>query len=159
LKCRRIPNVSGLLARASLPLFYPPVGLDVSSDWPRKVSRRVLVGNIGYSSDVFCHASAIFSTRPERLAAGQSIRGGRVHRCRIARRRRGRHGRQRLFVRGGQRPHISDQEVASSESMGRAADQTVKKAKVAIARKIAVIPHCIRVDGTSFEWAANGCLI
>ena len=28
----------------------------------------------------------------------------------------------------------------------------MKKAKVAIARKIAVIPHCIWVDGTSFEW-------
>jgi transposase len=28
----------------------------------------------------------------------------------------------------------------------------VKKAKVAIARKIAVILHCIWVDGTSFEW-------
>jgi transposase len=29
----------------------------------------------------------------------------------------------------------------------------MKKAKVAIARKIAVILHCIWVDGTSFEWA------
>jgi transposase len=28
----------------------------------------------------------------------------------------------------------------------------MKKAKVAIARKIAVILHCIWVDGTSFEW-------
>ena len=28
----------------------------------------------------------------------------------------------------------------------------VKKAKVAVARKIAVILHCIWVDGTSFEW-------
>lgn len=28
----------------------------------------------------------------------------------------------------------------------------IKKAKVAIARKIAVILHCIWVDGTSFEW-------
>ena len=28
----------------------------------------------------------------------------------------------------------------------------VKKAKVAIARKIAVILHCIWVDGTSFDW-------
>jgi hypothetical protein len=28
----------------------------------------------------------------------------------------------------------------------------MKKAKVAIARKIAVILHCISVDGTSFEW-------
>jgi hypothetical protein len=30
----------------------------------------------------------------------------------------------------------------------------MKKAKVAIARKIAVILHCIWVDGTSFEWSA-----
>ena len=30
----------------------------------------------------------------------------------------------------------------------------MKKAKVAIARKIAVILHCIWVDGTSFEWGA-----
>jgi transposase len=28
----------------------------------------------------------------------------------------------------------------------------MKKAKVAIARKIAVILHCIWVDGTTFEW-------
>jgi transposase len=28
----------------------------------------------------------------------------------------------------------------------------MKKAKVAIARKIAVVLHCIWVDGTSFEW-------
>ena len=30
----------------------------------------------------------------------------------------------------------------------------MKKAKVAIARKIAVILHCIWVDRTSFEWGA-----
>lgn len=29
----------------------------------------------------------------------------------------------------------------------------MKKAKVAIARKIAVILHCIWVDGTAFEWS------
>lgn len=28
----------------------------------------------------------------------------------------------------------------------------LKKAKIAIARKIAVIHHCVWVDGTSFEW-------
>jgi transposase len=28
----------------------------------------------------------------------------------------------------------------------------MKKAKVALARKIAVVLHCIWVDGTSFEW-------
>jgi transposase len=28
----------------------------------------------------------------------------------------------------------------------------MKKAKVAIARKIAVVLHCIWVDGTVFEW-------
>jgi hypothetical protein len=28
----------------------------------------------------------------------------------------------------------------------------MKKAKVAIARKIAVILHCIWVDGTTFDW-------
>ena len=30
-----------------------------------------------------------------------------------------------------------------------------KKAKVAVARKIAVILHCIWTDGTSFEWGAE----
>ena len=30
-----------------------------------------------------------------------------------------------------------------------------KKAKVAVARKIAVILHCIWTDGTSFEWGAR----
>jgi transposase len=28
----------------------------------------------------------------------------------------------------------------------------MKKAQVAVARKLAVILHCIWVDGTSFEW-------
>jgi transposase len=28
----------------------------------------------------------------------------------------------------------------------------MKKAKVAIARKIATVLHCIWVDGTSFDW-------
>lgn len=28
----------------------------------------------------------------------------------------------------------------------------MRKAKVAVARKIAVILHCIWVDGTSFDW-------
>jgi transposase len=32
----------------------------------------------------------------------------------------------------------------------------LKKAKVAVARKIAVILHCIWVDGTSFEWGQPG---
>jgi transposase len=31
----------------------------------------------------------------------------------------------------------------------------MKKAKVAIARKIAVVLHCIWVDGTSFDWGAK----
>ncbi len=30
-----------------------------------------------------------------------------------------------------------------------------KKAKVAVARKIAVILHCIWTDGTSFEWGTE----
>jgi len=30
----------------------------------------------------------------------------------------------------------------------------LKKAKVAVARKIAVILHCIWSDGTEFEWGA-----
>ncbi|WP_312861918.1 transposase [Rhizobium sp. BK650] len=31
----------------------------------------------------------------------------------------------------------------------------MKKAKVAVARKLAVILHCIWVDGTTFEWSAQ----
>jgi hypothetical protein len=31
-----------------------------------------------------------------------------------------------------------------------------KKAKVAVARKIAVILHCIWTDGTEFEWGVKG---
>lgn len=34
-----------------------------------------------------------------------------------------------------------------------------KKAKVAVARKIAVRLHCIWVDGTSFEWGHEKMLI
>jgi hypothetical protein len=30
-----------------------------------------------------------------------------------------------------------------------------KKAKVAVARKIAVLLHCLWVDGTSFEWGTE----
>jgi hypothetical protein len=30
--------------------------------------------------------------------------------------------------------------------------ERIGKAKVAIARKIAVILHCVWVDGTSFDW-------
>jgi transposase len=30
-----------------------------------------------------------------------------------------------------------------------------KKAKVAVARKIAIILHCIWTDGTSFEWGVE----
>jgi transposase len=30
-----------------------------------------------------------------------------------------------------------------------------KKAKVAVARKIAIILHCIWIDGTEFEWGAK----
>ncbi|MET4632033.1 hypothetical protein ABIB83_009098 [Bradyrhizobium sp. I1.8.5] len=29
----------------------------------------------------------------------------------------------------------------------------MRKAKVAIARKIAIVLHCIWVDGTSFDWS------
>ncbi|WP_245235490.1 hypothetical protein [Mesorhizobium erdmanii] len=31
----------------------------------------------------------------------------------------------------------------------------MKKAKVAVARKIAVLLHCLWVDGTSFEWGGE----
>lgn len=31
----------------------------------------------------------------------------------------------------------------------------MKKAKVAVARKIAVLLHCLWVDGTSFEWGSE----
>ena len=31
----------------------------------------------------------------------------------------------------------------------------MKKAQVAVARKLAVILHCIWVDGTTFEWSAG----
>ena len=31
----------------------------------------------------------------------------------------------------------------------------MKKAKVAVARKIAFVLHCMWVDGTSFEWGAE----
>ena len=31
----------------------------------------------------------------------------------------------------------------------------MKKAKVAVARKMAVLLHCIWVDGTSFEWGSE----
>jgi hypothetical protein len=41
--------------------------------------------------------------------------------------------------------------------MGHASRQAdrIKKVKVAVARKMAVLLHCIWVDGTSFEWGSE----
>jgi transposase len=43
------------------------------------------------------------------------------------------------------------------QSLGNEACKTDRneKGKVAIARKIAVVLHCIWVDGTSFDWGAK----
>jgi hypothetical protein len=47
--------------------------------------------------------------------------------------------------------------LVGSQGLGHPADEArwPKKAKVAVARKIAVILHCIWTDGTSFEWGAQ----
>ncbi|UEM12329.1 IS110 family transposase [Bradyrhizobium barranii subsp. barranii] len=49
---------------------------------------------------------------------------------------------------------ISNQKVVFPQGLGHEARQADRheEAKVAIARKIAVILHCIWVDGTSFDW-------
>jgi len=39
-----------------------------------------------------------------------------------------------------------------SFGVSKPALSSMKKAKVAIARKIAIVLHCIWVDGTTFEW-------
>ena len=59
-----------------------------------------------------------------------------------------------LFIRGRDRLALSYEKMVIPQGMGNETRQGVgmKKAKVAIARKIAVILHCIWVDGTLFEW-------
>jgi hypothetical protein len=56
-------------------------------------------------------------------------------------------------VRGGQRAAASNPALVGPEGLGHPAHEAgrAKKAKVAVARKIAVILHCIWTDGTSFE--------
>jgi hypothetical protein len=62
-----------------------------------------------------------------------------------------------LLVRGRKRAATPDTALVDAQSVGHPADEALgaKKAKVAVARKIAVILHCIWTDGTSFEWAAR----
>ena len=57
-------------------------------------------------------------------------------------------------LRGGDRSALSNKEMVLPQSLGMKLAKRIgmKKAKVAIARKIAVILHCIWVDGTSFDW-------
>src|SRR3954466_10762819 len=66
----------------------------------------------------------------------------------------GRQASPNLPVRGSDRPSLSDQKMVFPQGWGIKLAKRVgmKKAKVAIARKIAVILHCIWVDGTSFDW-------
>lgn len=47
-------------------------------------------------------------------------------------------------------------DVSQKETAVRLAKRNgMKKAQVAVARKLAVILHCIWVDGTSFEWGKD----
>ena len=57
-------------------------------------------------------------------------------------------------VRGGKRAHPSHQAVvaAAGRAWGLVKRIGLKKAKVAIARKMAIILHCIWSDGTEFDW-------
>jgi transposase len=64
------------------------------------------------------------------------------------------HSRGLALIPGGnQTLGIFEDLLFSRASGSRLAKRIgMKKAKVAIARKIAVILHCIWVDGTSFKW-------
>ena len=66
----------------------------------------------------------------------------------------GRPASPNLPVRGGDRPALSVEKMVFPQGLGIEARQAdrLKKAKVAIARKIALILHCVWVDGTSIDW-------
>lgn len=66
----------------------------------------------------------------------------------------GRSASPNLPVRGRNGLTLSDKEMVFLKAWGMKLAKRIgmRKAKVAIARKIAVILHCIWVDGTSFEW-------
>ncbi|MBM7487704.1 hypothetical protein JOE52_006686 [Bradyrhizobium canariense] len=66
----------------------------------------------------------------------------------------GRPASPNLLVRGRHCPSLSNQKVVSLKAWGMKLAKRIgmKKARVAIARNIAVILHCIWVDGTSFDW-------
>jgi hypothetical protein len=60
-----------------------------------------------------------------------------------------------LPVRSRQRPAAPYPALVGFEDMGHPVDKARRrqKAKVAVARKIAVILHCLWTDGTEFEWS------
>jgi hypothetical protein len=57
-------------------------------------------------------------------------------------------------VRGGDRSHPPRQAVVAAAGLGLRLVKRIglKKAKVAIARKMAIILHYIWSDGTEFDW-------
>jgi transposase len=95
---------------------------------------------------------------PRPYAEAQPIRRNRHQRKDIS---LGRPASPNLLVRGGHCPSLSNQKWCSLKPWGMKLAKRIgmKKAKVAIARKIAVILHCSWVDGTSFDWPAEANLI
>ena len=61
---------------------------------------------------------------------------------------------QALPVRSRERPAQRGKAMVSLKAWGvRLAKRVgIKKAKTAVARKLAVVLHCIWVDGTEFQW-------
>ena len=59
-----------------------------------------------------------------------------------------------LSIQGGERAYPPHQTVLPLAEWGQRLAKRIglKKAKVAIARKLAVILHCIWIDGTEFDW-------
>ena len=62
--------------------------------------------------------------------------------------------RSHLFVRGGR--HTADEQWSALKAWGlRLAKRSgLKKAKIAVARKLAIIMHRMWVDGTSYRWTS-----
>ncbi|WP_461623009.1 transposase [Bradyrhizobium sp. 25ACV] len=60
----------------------------------------------------------------------------------------------RTYLFDRNRSAVPNKEMVLPQGLGMKLARRIgmKKAKVAIARKIAVILHCIWVDGTSFDW-------
>ena len=90
---------------------------------------------------------AFLGLTPRRYQSGETDRSGRISKC-------GSGAMRSLLYEAATSLicHVTRFSPLKSWAMRLAARKGYKKAAVATARKIAVVLHCIWVDGTEFEW-------